>query len=153
MARSPKTLSRDLCSLEIGLERRAHLGPSPVQQHPGISLLSSKSVTHFLRGAALHVTEHQHPALMLGQRLDGGLELLPCLPGQERTLGRGIGVREWMCPVSRLGRMIAGLEAVRRDRGRRLDLDVEASERYGAAFTCRTGLRAIDEDAKDPGLE
>src|SRR5262245_38219198 len=151
MARSSKTLSRDLWSLEIGLERRANLGPSPVQQHPGISLLHPQSVTHFLRGAALHVTEHQHQALMLGQRLDRVLELFPCLPGQEPTLGRGFGVGGRMCPVSRLGRMIGGLEAVTRDRG--LDLDVEASERYDASFTCRTGLRTIDEDAKDPGLE
>src|SRR5215831_1913119 len=153
MARSSKTLSRDSCSLEIGPERRANLGPSPVQQHPGISLLHPKSVTHLLRGAALHVTEHQNQALMLGQRLDGVLEVFSCLPGQEPTLRTGSGVGGRLCPVSRLGRMIGGLEAVRRDRGRRPDLDVEARERYAASFTCRTGLRTVDEDAKNPGLE
>src|SRR6266481_5661047 len=101
MARSSKTVSLDLRSLEIGLKRRAYLGPSPVQQDPGISLLDPKSVTHLFRGAALHVTEHQHQALMLGQRLDGVLELFACLPGQEPTLWRGSGVGGRMRPVSR----------------------------------------------------
>src|SRR5262249_30704584 len=151
--RSSKTLSRDRGSLEIRLERRAHLGPSPVQQHPCVSLLHPKSVTHLLRGAALHVTEHQHQALMLRQRLYRVLELFSCLPGQEPTLGRGSGVGRRMCPMSRRGRMIGGLEAVRRDRGCRIDLEVEASERRDPPFTCCTGLRAVDEDAKDPRLE
>src|SRR5262245_18863897 len=152
MARSSKTLSRDSGSLEIGLERRAHLGPSPVQQHPGISLLNPKGVTHLLRGAALHVTEHQDQALMLGQRLDGVLEAFSCLPGQEPTLSGGSGIGRRLCPVSRLGRMISGLETVRRDRSRP-DLDLEARERYDASFTCRTGLRTVDEDAENPCLE
>jgi len=60
-----------------------------VQQHPRIGLLKPESVTHLLRGAALDVTKNQHQPLVLGQRLDGALEVLACLLGEEPTLRRG----------------------------------------------------------------
>jgi hypothetical protein len=37
-------------SFEIWLERRPHLRPGPVQEHPSISLLNAEDVTHLLRG-------------------------------------------------------------------------------------------------------
>jgi hypothetical protein len=49
--------------------------------------------------------------------------------------------------------MIDGLETVRGDRGlRRLDRSVEARERHNPSLAGGAGLRAVDEDAKNPGL-
>jgi hypothetical protein len=124
-----------------------------VQQYPNIGLLKPEGVTHFLRGAALDVPEDEDQPLVLRQRLDGVLEMLACLPAQEPTLRRGFEVRLTMCPGAKLGPMLGRLEAVRADGGRRLDLLVETSYRHRASFTYGAGLRAVDEDAKDPGLE
>ncbi len=125
-----------------------------MQQHPDISLLKPESVTHLLRGAALDVTQNQHQPLVLGQRRDGALEVLACLLGQEPALRRGSEVGRRVRPAARLGRMIDGLETVRGDRGlRRLDRSVEVRERHRPSLASGASLRAIDEDAKDPGLE
>ena len=59
-----------------------------------------------------------------------------------------------MYPVAGLGRMVGGLETVGGHRGlRRLDLSGEVSERDRPSFAGGAGLRAVDEDTKDPGLE
>ena len=124
-------IGRVCTPLEIWLEHRAHLGPGPVQQHPGIRLLKPESVTHLLRRAALDVTQNQHQPLVLGQRCDGALEVLTCLLGQEPALRRGSQVGRRVRPAARLGRMVDGLEMVRGDHGLgRLDRGVEARDRH-----------------------
>src|SRR5882724_4990651 len=152
-----RTPSAGLHPLEIWLEDRAHLGTGPVQQHPGVSLLKPESVTHLLRRAALDVTQNQHQPLVLGQRRDGALEVLTCLLGQEPALRRGSQVGRRVRPAARLGRMVDGvdgLEMVRGDHGLgRLDRGVETRERHHPSLAGGSGLRAVDEDAKDPGLE
>ena len=143
-----------LRSFEIWLERHADLGTGPVQQHSYIGLLNPQNVTHFLRGTALDVTQDQYQPLVLGQRCDGVLEVLACLAGQEPMLRRGSQVLLRMGPMARLGRMVGGPEAVRGDGGlRHVHVTVEASERHHPSFAGGAGLRAVDEDAKDPGLE
>ena len=145
---------RGLRSFEIWLERHAGLGTSAVQQHPYIGLVNSQGVGHFLRGAALDITKNQHPSLVLGQCCDGVLELLACLAGQEPMLRRGSQVLRRMGPMARLGRMVGGPEAGRGDGGLRpVYVPVEASERHRPSFAGGAGLRAVAEDAKDPGLQ
>ena len=104
MACPSKTASACLRSFEIWLERYADLGTGPVQQHPCIGLLNPQNVTHLLRGAALDVTKNQHQPLVLRQRLDGVLELLACLAGQEPMLRRGSQVLRRMGPMASIWR-------------------------------------------------
>src|SRR5713101_2157753 len=142
-------------SFEIWLERRPHLRPGPVQEHPSISLLNAEGVTHLLRRATLDVPKGQYEPLVRRQRVDRLLELLARLPAKEPMLRGGPEIARRACPVAGLGRVVRGPEAVRADRGlRRADvIGAEAGERHRPPFACGAGLRTVDEDAEDPRLE
>jgi hypothetical protein len=91
---------------------------------------------------------------MLRQRLDRALEVLAGLPGQEPALGRSPQLGRRIRPVPGLGRMVGRPKAVRSDRDLlRLELGVEAREGRRPCFPGGAGLRAVDENAIDPGLE
>ena len=124
-----------------------------VQQHPSIDLPKPEGVADLLRRASLDIPQDQDESLVLRQRLDGLLQMCPCLPSQESTLRRGLETRLAPCQAPELGLTLGRLEAVRSDGGRRLGLVVEAGHRHRASFTCGAGLRAVDEDVEDPGLE
>src|SRR5882724_9145152 len=140
---------------QIWLERRPHPRPGPVEEHPSISLPNAQRVTHLLRRATLDVPKGQHEPLVRRQRVDRLLELLAGLPGQEPTLRGGPDVARRACPVAGLGRVGRRVEALRADCGLRPAdvIGTDASERDRPPFAYSTGLRVVDEDAKDPGPE
>src|SRR5262245_18690451 len=106
-----------------------------MQQYPCISLRTPESVTQLLSRATLAVTENQHQPLVLGQRIDGVPEVFARLPGQEVALRRGSEVGRRLGPVTRLGWVVCGLEAVQSDGGLRRDrLGVEAGHRHRASL-------------------